>query len=129
MKLTNFELTNHFAPTLHQLAKIKTSPINAFKISKAINVVNENISVFNNARLSIIDNYCEKDEAGKFKENSETKEYIFKSDDEKLKCINEINELSNIEIELNINPVKLKDFNGTEMTAEMLFSLGEFITE
>ena len=86
----------------------------ACKLEENIIKFNENLQAYEKTRRKLIEKYADKDNEGKpiVKDN----QYCFTDEKNKIKFIEEINKLDNLEKDLEFNLFKLDDFKGVRMT-------------
>jgi hypothetical protein len=121
-------MTNSFLAGLRDLSTIRTNSKVAYNTAKTIKSTMAAVENYDAARKSIIETRCEMVD-GKPKVDKEKNEYMFASEEIKADTEKQIADLSKEEVEIEIYPIKLDDLSNTELSAQVLLSLKEFITE
>lgn len=101
--------------TLNRLMTKELSAPTAYKIARLARKLNEEIESFNKAKDSTFSKYAEGEE-----EVPSDKQEEFEA---------EINELLNMEVELDIQMIKLKDFGSATVRPSDMFVLDKFIDD
>lgn len=111
---------------LQKLGQQELNGAEAYKISKILNAVEQEMTLYNDARLKIINEYAEKLDDNSLKlENGQA---LIHPD--KIQEFNEkVAKMNNIEIELNINQLTLDNLNNIKVTPKQLASLNWLINE
>lgn len=126
IKITNNEIVNNLLPALRDLSKVKTNSKVAYNIAKTIKKIVNAIEPYGTARTSLLENSCVQIDG---KPKIENGEYIFSSDQIKNNCLKEINELSLLELEIDIFPIKFSEIENIEIAAITLLNLNNFIED
>jgi hypothetical protein len=129
MKITNAAIAQVFIPALRELSALKTSSKVAYNTARTIKSASAVIETFDSTRKQLLESAASKNEDGTPVIDKEKNEYVFVSDEEKSACLKSLVDLGNIEVDLDIYPVRLDDLSSTQITGQMVLSLGEFITE
>ena len=147
MKITNADLRGIFIPHLRELSTIPTSTKVAYNAAKTIKSALGSSEAYDTARKTILDTSASKDDKGTPKtgletivdaagnpimENGKPKQemsYLFDTPEIKADCLKKLRELELMEIELDVFPVSLNDFGSSQITAQMILALKDFITE
>lgn len=113
MKIKNVVLSNSVS-VLNKLSEMDLDIVVACKLEENIIKFNENLQAYEKTRRKLIEKYADKDSKGKLivKDN----QYCFTNEENKIKFIEEINKLDNLEKDLEFNLFKLDDFKGVRMT-------------
>lgn len=113
MKIKNVVLSNSVS-VLNKLSEMDLDIVVACKLEENIIKFNENLQAYEKTRRKLIEKYADKDSEGKLivKDN----QYCFTNEENKIKFIEEINKLDNLEKDLEFNLFKLDDFKGVRMT-------------
>ena len=113
MKIKNVVLSNSVS-VLNKLSEMDLDIVVACKLEENIIKFNENLQAYEKTRRKLIEKYADKDNEGKpiVKDN----QYCFTDEKNKIKFIEEINKLDNLEKDLEFNLFKLDDFKGVRMT-------------
>ena len=113
MKIKNIVLSNSVS-VLNKLSEMDLDIVVACKLEENIIKFNENLQAYEKTRRKLIEKYADKDNEGKpiVKDN----QYCFTDEKNKIKFIEEINKLDNLEKDLEFNLFKLDDFKGVRMT-------------
>jgi Ser-tRNA(Ala) deacylase AlaX len=128
IKISNAELLNALVPGLQELAAIRTNGKIAYNVAKTLKSCDVAVTAFNDQKKLTLEGACEKDEAGKPK--IEKDEYVFASPEVKEKVIQDINELIKTEIELDIYPIDITEFQALEgVSAGTILRLGQFVKD
>jgi hypothetical protein len=128
MKLTNADLTQSFLPALRELSTIRTNAKVAYNTVKTIKTALSAVEDFDSARKTLLENSAQQ-ENGKPKIDEVKKEYVFVSDEVKEAVVKSLNELALAEVEFEIFPIKLSEFGNSEISAQLILSLKDFIVE
>ena len=114
--------------TLRGIASKELRGRAAYNIAKIMKQVDNEFTLFNEARQKVVDKYGEKDENGNLKINADTNEYIFA--DKNLEAVTkEINEILDSEVELNANKLTIDDLEDLKLTPTEMASIIELIEE
>lgn len=113
MKIKNVVLSNSVS-VLNKLSEMDLDIVVACKLEENIIKFNENLQAYEKTRRKLIEKYADKDNEGKpiVKDN----QYCFTDEKNKIKFIEEINKLDNLEKDLEFNLFKLDDFKGVRIT-------------
>ena len=103
------------------------SSIAAFYIGKNIKLLDEDLKLYNDVRIKILENSANKDEDGVPIINESTLQYDI-SDDKLQIALEEIEELQDEDINIDIRKVTVEDINKAELTPRELMSI-EFMLE
>lgn len=129
IKVKNSDIQNSIASINAILAR-KLGPKTAFKIAKTVKVVGEAVDTYNKTRENLIDKHARKDENGqrsvKKGENGQPDQWDL---EDQTAFEKDINELLDIEIELDINKIKLEELGEDPITPQMLVSITWLIEE
>lgn len=118
MKITLGELLNG-KPALEKLVNLEISIKTAYKLSRIINKLNNELQNFEDQRQKLVSKYGEPEENGNVIVTQENMEAFS----------NELNELINLEIELAYEPVSLEELGDVKMRASELMLIDKFVTE
>jgi len=99
---------------LAELAKCKLPALTAYRLSKFMKLVAEEVATFEEVRVAKVKQY------GKPDPKSETGEYLFEPKEGK-KYIKEVNELLDQEVEISVPSILIQDF-GDEKVPSLVFS-------
>jgi len=110
---------------LSKLAKINLKARPAFYASKLIKAADAEIQEFNDTRLNLIKKYGEKDENGELITDDKGNCKIMP--DSVSTFQQELKELIDVEIELNVDKIKIEDIENIELTPEDMTILEKFI--
>jgi hypothetical protein len=128
MKIKNRELRG-FDYALAELAKIKMNGKLAYNVAKTLTKVSEALEIVEKSRKDIFTTHSEKEENGIAKLN-EKREFIFISDEEKAEAVKKFEEVLDLEIDLEVSHLTIKDIESIEeITPQIMFLLGDYITE
>lgn len=108
----------------------KKMPIKTtYKFTRLFKEIEEQVEFFNNTIQDLIEEYGQKDENNKFI-LTEDKNGVKIKEDKYEECMNKINELNNLEINLNYIPsFSIDELENSELSMEELSLLMPFITE
>lgn len=147
MKITNKDLREIFIPHMRELSTVRTSTKVAYNAAKTIKSALKASEDYDTARKTLLDGSASKDENGKPKTGPEPildtngnpvmeggkpkteMSYLFDTPEAKVECLKQIRELDAMEINLDIFPVSLDDLSSSQITAQMILALRDFITE
>ena len=118
MKLTLGELLNG-KPALEKLVNLEISIKAAYKLSRIIRKLNEELQNFEEQRQKLVNQYGEPQENGNVIVTQENMEAFAK----------ELNDLASLEIELDFEPVSLEELGDVKMKAAELMLIEKFVTE
>lgn len=128
IKISNAELLNALVPGLQELAGIRTNGKIAYNVAKTLKSCDIAVTAFNEQKKIVLESACEKDENGKAK--IEKSEYVFSTPEVKEATIQAINDLIKTEIELDVYPIDIADFQALEgISAGTILRLGQFVVE
>jgi len=128
IKISNAELLNALVPGLQELAAVRTNGKIAYNVAKTLKSCDIAVSAFNDQKKLVLEASCEKDEAGKAK--IEKNEYLFATPEDKEKAIQDINDLIKTEIDLDIYPIDIADFQTLQdVSAGTILRLGRFVKD
>lgn len=99
----------------------------AYKIAKLINIIDKEYNTFQDVRNNVIKKYGVYDENGNLKID-DNNNYVIKpeyQDD----FANELNELLKEQVDINISPLEMNDFEEHTFTPNEMGVLAPFITE
>lgn len=117
--------------TLAELNNCKgLSSVTAYRIAKNIKLVNEELKVYNDQRIKLLENLANKDEDGKpiIKAENGTQEYDL-TDENKLKLQEEVNKLLEEEINMDIKKVSLEQLDGAGLSPAQLSTIEYMLEE
>lgn len=106
------------------------SSVTAYRIAKNIKLVNEELKVYNDQRIKLLENLANKDEDGKpiIKAENGTQEYDL-TDENKLKLQEEVNKLLEEEINMDIKKVSLEQLDGAGLSPAQLSTIEYMLEE
>lgn len=115
---------------LQQNITNKKMPIKiTYKFTRHFKEVQEQVDFFNNTVQNLINQYGKKDENGDFI-LTENKNGVMIQEDKFNECMNKIDELNDLDIELTYNPTfTIEELDGLDLTISELNSLMPFIVE
>ena len=124
MKLTNRQIISS-APSFGDLLNLKLPVKTSFRIAKVVKLIQSALDDYNETLDKIKGNYAEKDDDGKFKVVDENQLVIenfgeFQAD---------VNELLDIENDLEIKKIRLKDFGNIVVEPSVFLAIDWFIEE
>lgn len=100
-----------------------------YKFTRLFKEVQEQVDFFNKTMQNIIQQYGEKDENGEFV-LTENKSGVMIKKDKYDECMEKVNELNNLEIDLQYNPIfTLDELDGLDLSVGDLSKLMAFISE
>lgn len=117
--------------TLAELNNCKgLSSVTAYRIAKNIKLVNEELKVYNDQRIKLLENLANKDEDGKpiIKEDDGMQEYDL-SRENKTKLQEEVNKLLEEEINMDIKKVSLEQLDGAGLSPAQLSTIEYMLEE
>lgn len=117
--------------TLAELNNCKgLSSVTAYRIAKNIKLVNEELKVYNDQRIKLLENLANKDKDGKpiIKAENGTQEYDL-TDENKLKLQEEVNKLLEEEINMDIKKVSLEQLDGAGLSPAQLSTIEYMLEE
>lgn len=117
--------------TLAELNNCKgLSSVTAYRIAKNIKLVNEELKVYNDQRIKLLENLANKDEDGKpiIKEDDGMQEYDL-SRENKIKLQEEVNKLLEEEINMDIKKVSLEQLDGAGLSPAQLSTIEYMLEE
>lgn len=117
--------------TLTELNNCKgLSSVTAYRIAKNIKLVNEELKVYNDQRIKLLENLANKDKDGKpiIKEDDGMQEYDL-TDENKLKLQEEVNKLLEEEINMDIKKVSLEQLDGAGLSPAQLSTIEYMLEE
>lgn len=100
----------------------------AYNIAKILRQVENEFTLFNEARQKVIEKYGTKDENGKLKIDENTNEFVFEGENLKL-VTDEINTLLDSSVSLNANRIQLSDIEELDFAPADLALLQDYIEE
>lgn len=115
---------------LQQNIMNKKMPIKVmYKFSRLFKEVQEQVEFFNKTVQDLINQYGQKDENGEFI-LTENKNGVKIQEDKYDECMDKIDELNDLEVELSYNPIfTLDELDGLDLSVSDLSKLMIFITE
>ncbi len=117
--------------TLAELNNCKgLSSVTAYRIAKNIKLVNEELKVYNDQRIKLLENLANKDEDGKpiIKEDDGMQEYDL-SRENKIKLQEEVNKLLEEEINMDIKKVSLEQLDRAGLSPAQLSTIEYMLEE
>lgn len=126
MKITNGKLMDFFRPSLKELFTIPTNSKVAYNIAKTAKNVDVAIMDYQLAEKNIIESRCII-ESGKPK--TKNNEYVFANESIENEAKDEVLKLKNSEIEIEVFPISIAEIGNAEISAKVIYGLGEFIKE
>ena len=126
MKMSELVMFGQLRPKIaNKKMPIKTT----YKFTRLFKEVGEQIEFFNNTIQNLVEEYGQKDENNKFI-LTEDKNGVKIKEDKYDECMNKIDELNNLEINLNYTPsFSIDELENSELSMEELSLLMPFITE
>lgn len=100
----------------------------SYNIAKILRQVENEFTLFNDARQKVIEKYGAKDENGKLKIDEKTNEFVFEEENLKL-VTDEINTLLDSSVSLNANKIQLSDIEELDFAPADLALLQDYIEE
>lgn len=126
MKMSELFLLNKLR---NKIEKAKMSIKTTYKFSRFFNELEEHIKFFNDTLSNLIKEYGKKDENGEYI-LTENGQGVMIKEDKYDECMNKINELNNLEINLNYTPsFSIDELENSELSMEELSLLMSFIVE
>lgn len=117
--------------TLAELNNCKgLSSVTAYRIAKNIKVIDEELKVYNDQRVKLLEELANKDEEGKpiIKEENGMKEYDL-SKENKVKLQEEIDKLLDEEVNIDIKKVSLEQLDRAGLSPAQLSTIEYMIEE
>lgn len=113
------------------LGKLNTMPLPAkyaFRVTKLIKKIEEELKFYNESRMKVFDRYAKKTPEGGL-DVSEKKEVLFETDEDKAKCMAELNDLLSTEIEINFEKIPIDKIGDATFTPSELVMMEDFFEE
>jgi hypothetical protein len=132
IKISNLALTHGelgFIALLSQVKSLRAPGNVQWNVVRTLRSVSGPNDDFWTARNSVFEKWCKRDESDK-PVITDKQEYDFIDNETRAKCLQEVTDLSNAEVEITIYPIKGSDIEKIdEITGDLIIGLGEFIED
>jgi hypothetical protein len=132
IKISNLALTHPkagFVALLSQLKSLRAPGNVQWNVVRTLRSLSGPNDDFWAGRTAIFEKWCKRDEKDKAV-ITDKQEYDFVDDETRAKCLQEITDLSNAEVDIEIYPIKGSSIEQIEeITGDLIIGLGEFIED